>query len=87
MSQSCRDHLGELSDYLEGDLQPELCAEIERHLAECGKCRIVVDTLRKTIMLYRAYGHEEVPGDTKARLVAVLELEQKRQSTPGLRGP
>jgi anti-sigma factor RsiW len=83
MSQSCRDHLGELSDYLEGDLHPELCAEIERHLAECGDCRIVVDTLRKTIMLYRAYGHEEVPDDAKARLVAVLALEQESKSIPG----
>ena len=85
MSQSCRDHLGALSDYLEGDLHPELCAEIERLLAECGNCRIVVDTLSKTIMLYRAYGHEEVPNDAKARLVAVLELEQKKQNAPELR--
>jgi anti-sigma factor RsiW len=83
MSHSCKEHLGELSDYLDGDLQPELCAEIERHLAECGNCRIVVDTLRKTIMLYRAYGHEEVPADAKARLVAVLALEQKRQNDFG----
>jgi predicted anti-sigma-YlaC factor YlaD len=83
MSHSCREHLGELSDYLEGDLNPEICAEIERHLAECGDCRIVVDTLRKTIMLYRTYGHEEVPADAKARLVAVLALEQKRQGNSG----
>lgn len=83
MSQSCRDHLGALSDYLDDDLHPEFCAEIERHLAECGDCRIVVDTLRKTVMLYRAFGHEEVPDDAKARLFAVLELEQKRQNIPG----
>jgi predicted anti-sigma-YlaC factor YlaD len=87
MSQSCKDHLGALSDYLEGDLHPELCAEIERHLAECGNCRIVVDTLRKTVMLYRAYGHEEVPDDAKARLVAVLELEQKKQNAADPRDP
>jgi anti-sigma factor RsiW len=82
MSQSCKDHLGALSDYLDGDLSPEFCTEIERHLAECGDCRIVVDTLRKTVMLYRAYGHEEVPDDAKARLIAVLELEQKWQKAP-----
>jgi anti-sigma factor (TIGR02949 family) len=82
MSQSCRDHLGALSEYLDGDLEPELCAEIERHLAECGNCRVVVDTLRKTVMLYRAYGHEEVPDDTKARLVTVLEIEQRRRRPP-----
>ena len=83
MSQSCRDHLGALSDYLEGDLHPELCAEIERHLAECGNCRVVVDTLRKTVMLYRTYGHEEVPADAKARLFAVLEIEREQHNVPG----
>jgi anti-sigma factor RsiW len=83
MSQSCRDHLGALSDYVDGDLQPELCAEIERHLAECGNCRVVVDTLRKTVMLYQTYGHEEVPEDAKARLFAVLEIEQRRCNEPG----
>jgi anti-sigma factor RsiW len=82
MSQSCRDHLGELSDYLDGSLEPELCAEIERHLAECGNCRVVVDTLRKTVMLYRTYGHEDVPDGTKARLVAVLEFERQRSRPP-----
>ncbi len=79
MSALCRENLGLLSDYLDGELSDELCAEIERHVAECGNCRIVVDTLRKTILLYRAYGHEEVPDDAKARLYTVLEIEQGRQ--------
>jgi anti-sigma factor RsiW len=81
MSHSCKDHLGALSDYVDGDVSPELCAEIERHLAECGNCRIVVDTLRKTVMLYRAYGHEEVPDAAKARLVAVLEIERRKSNS------
>jgi predicted anti-sigma-YlaC factor YlaD len=87
MSHSCKDQLGILSDYLDGDLQPELCAEIERHLAECGNCRVVVDTLAKTVMLYRTYGHEEVPDDAKSRLYAVLEFERKRRDAPGSNEP
>ena len=75
MHLSCRDSLGTLSEYLDGELDEQLCAEIERHMAECGNCRIVVDTLRKTVMLYRAYGHEDVPEDAKERLYAVLGLE------------
>ena len=74
MSGQCRDHLSELSDYLDGDLDPTLCDEIERHMAECGNCRIVVDTLRKTVNLYRTYAHEEIPPDAKERLYAVLKL-------------
>ncbi|MGC8780161.1 MAG: anti-sigma factor family protein [Anaerolineae bacterium] len=74
MSAECKEHWEYLSEYIDGELDPELCAEIERHMAECGDCRIVIDTLRKTISLYRNYGHEEVPPEAKERLYAVLRL-------------
>ena len=77
MAVECRDHLECLSDYVDGELDPDLCAEIERHMAECGDCRIVVDTLRKTVSLYRSYGHAELPPDTKERLYAVLRLDRQ----------
>ncbi len=70
----CEDMLDTLSEYVDGEIDAQLCAEIDRHLAECGNCRIMVDTLRKTIILYREFGHEEVPVDAKDRLYAVLNL-------------
>ena len=78
MSEHCKDNLGILSEYVDGELSQELCAEIERHMAECGNCRVMVDTLRKTIILYRDYGHQALPEDAKARLYAVLNLSMKR---------
>ena len=38
---------------------------------------VVVDTLRKTVSLYRSYGHEDLPPDAKERLYAVLKLEAR----------
>lgn len=73
----CRDMLGVLSEYLDGEVDETMCAEIDRHLAECGNCRIMVDTLRKTVILYRTHGHTEVPVDAKDRLYAVLNLSKK----------
>lgn len=70
----CEEMLAMLSDYVDGALDAHVCAEIEQHMADCGNCRVVVDTLRKTIYLYRDYGHAEVPADAKARLYAVLKL-------------
>ena len=55
----------------------QLCAELEQHLTECGDCRIMVDTLRKTVVLYRNHGHEDVPDDIKARLYKVLDLARE----------
>lgn len=71
----CKEMLGSLSDYVDGELEAHLCAEIERHMAGCGNCRAVVDTLRRTVYLYREHGHADVPDDAKARLYAVLKLE------------
>ena len=71
----CKEMLGNLSGYVDGELEAQLCSEIERHMAECGNCRVVVDTLRKTVILYREHGHEPVPPDAKERLYAVLKLE------------
>jgi hypothetical protein len=36
-----------------------------------------VDTLRKTVSLYRSYGHETIPEATKDRLYAVLKLHRQ----------
>lgn len=70
----CREMLGSLSDYVDGELETALCEEIERHMASCNDCRAVVDTLRRTVMLYRAHGHAELPADARERLYAELRL-------------
>ena len=72
----CRNLLGTLSDYVDGELGVALCAELERHLAECENCRVVVDTLRRTIYLYHATSAPEpVPDEVKERLHKRLRLE------------
>jgi predicted anti-sigma-YlaC factor YlaD len=72
----CRHLLSELSDYLDGEAAAEVCAEIERHLAECADCRAVIDTLRKTIYLYRTLPQPALPQDARARLLAALSLAE-----------
>jgi anti-sigma factor RsiW len=74
MSLRCKERLAVLSDYLDGELDEALCTEIETHLAGCDDCRVLVDTLRKTIVLYREYGHEALPAETRVRLFKVLNL-------------
>jgi anti-sigma factor RsiW len=71
---TCRDLLDGLSDYLDGEAPGALCAEIERHLAGCEKCRIVVDTLRKTVTLYHHLPQPEMPAQVRERLYKRLDL-------------
>jgi predicted anti-sigma-YlaC factor YlaD len=76
-SQSCKHLLGSLSEYIDGELQAELCAEIEEHLKDCDNCRIVVNTLQKTVEIYEktAANAAELPNPVRERLFHKLELE------------
>ncbi len=74
---NCHDLLKSLSDYIDGDLSPELCARIEQHLEGCENCRIVVDSLRKTVYLYQVSSEPaSVPEDVRQRLFRKLDLEE-----------
>jgi len=55
--------------------------KIEKHAAGCQNCRVVVDTLRKTISLYHesAAGPAEVAGATREKLFKILNLEDYLQ--------
>ncbi len=78
MTSTCRDLKAQLSDYIDGELDEGLCGELEKHLAGCENCRIVVDTLRKTILLYRNYGAVSLPDRAHERLIHVLRLDTSR---------
>ncbi len=84
-SEFCRQLLGALSDYIDGELEEALCQEIEKHLNTCQDCRIVVDTLRKTILLYRMADPAQLPEDVEERLFKALNLEPylRRDSPTG----
>ena len=38
---TCQELYGRLTDLTEGSLQPDICAEVERHLASCAGCQQV----------------------------------------------
>jgi predicted anti-sigma-YlaC factor YlaD len=74
---NCHHLLDSLSGYVDNELSDELCAEIHRHLAGCENCRVVIDTLRKTIDLYHVSTPKpEVPEDVRLRLYHRLELDE-----------
>lgn len=72
----CPDLLPELADFIDGTAGVEVCAEIEKHMQECPDCRIIIDTLKKTIYLYRRREDQlETPSGFRERLFTKLELE------------
>lgn len=72
--EGCRDLLKDLSAYIDGELEEALCVEIENHMADCENCRVVVDTLRKTVLLYQELPQNPLPSAVEERLFKRLEL-------------
>jgi predicted anti-sigma-YlaC factor YlaD len=72
----CQELLGQLNAYMDGDLIAELCHDLEQHLADCPDCRVVFDTLAKTVTLYHTLDQTPValPADVEARLLRRLNL-------------
>lgn len=65
---TCEELLRMLNDYVDGDIDPAVCEGFEEHLAGCNPCQIVVDTIRKTIKLYKDEEVFEMPLAFRQRL-------------------
>ena len=72
--ENCKEIFSLLSDYLNFELPPDACREIEEHLAGCSPCVEFAESLRKTVELCRQYEPGAMPeplsGDARARLEA-----------------
>ncbi len=80
---NCESLLGSLSEYIDGELNPELCREIEKHLAECENCRVVLNTTKRTIDLVQAPAERPgLPDDVRARLFKRLNLDDYLEPKP-----
>ena len=73
---NCKSLLAGISDYVDGTAQEEFCRELERHLEGCENCRIVVDTMKKTVYLYQSTSEPDMPADVRERLFKRLDMEE-----------
>lgn len=60
-SPGCPDVGEMLSRHLEGDLSADACAEMERHIAQCDRCRGSCDELRRMLATCRSLPGPQVP--------------------------
>lgn len=68
MKEDCKKYFERISEYLDGELDDDICHEIEAHLEECPDCRACLDSLKKTIQLCKEAVKEEIPPDIRERL-------------------
>lgn len=60
-SGNCKEVFALLSEYLNLELPPDACQEIEQHLAGCPPCIEFANSLRKTVEICRRYEPSEMP--------------------------
>ena len=72
--ENCKEVFALLSQYLDLELPPGECAEIEEHLADCPPCVEFMESLRKSVELCR----ESRPGVMPPPLTAKARAELKR---------
>lgn len=69
----CPDVLTLFSQHVEDEISAEVCAEMERHLQGCPRCRNSCDSLRSTLALCRTAGPSvEVPAAVQASVKVAL---------------
>jgi len=78
----CEELLKMLNDYVDGDVDPATCDDFLKHLEGCNPCQIVVDSIRKTIRLYKEEGMVEVPIRFRQKLHQTLrqKWQEKKRS-------
>ncbi len=71
----CQEIFEALSEYIDQELAQAKCRELERHLTTCHNCRVVIDTMRRTVALYHSIPCERLPDEARLRLHKVIKLK------------
>ncbi|RJP77671.1 MAG: hypothetical protein C4524_08080 [Candidatus Zixiibacteriota bacterium] len=56
------------------DLNSPVCTELKEHLESCPDCTLQLDSVRRTVEIYRSIPCAHVPGEMQKRLLARLNL-------------
>ena len=78
----CKHVWKEISNYIEGDLDPAVRANIEKHLAHCRHCAAVLDSTRNILYLIADERTFRLPVGYSERLRARLHMELEISSEP-----
>jgi anti-sigma factor RsiW len=65
---NCETLLTYLSDYIDNNLDEDLTAEAEEHLATCRNCSVMLDSTQKMILLARQNGKRQIPIERREKL-------------------
>ena len=71
----CKDVRCHICEELDTKLTSAKCCELKRHLEGCPDCTAYLDSLRKTISLYKTVSTPRLPKKAQQKLFSVLKLK------------
>ena len=72
MNRECGEIFAKLSEYLDGELPSDLCAEMTEHIQDCEPCVAFVESLKKSIGMVKAAPETVLPGPVRQELRAQM---------------
>jgi uncharacterized protein YlaI len=71
---SCKEIAKYICSEMEEHVNSPKCRAIKKHLETCANCTAYLDSLKKTVRLYREYPNPKLPGKRRRKLIATLKL-------------
>ncbi|KPK89705.1 hypothetical protein AMJ80_09400 [bacterium SM23_31] len=70
----CIKKIEEICDRLGEDIDSEWCKKLKEHLKDCPVCCAYVDTIKKTVELYKVLPEADLSEEVQERLRKTLKL-------------
>lgn len=70
----CKQAYHHICDSLGQDLESPRCREIRKHLEACPDCSAYLDSLKKTVLLYREASSRKVPPPAHKKLFRAIDI-------------
>ena len=77
-SPDCREMFERLSEYLDGELPPEVCERYARHIEGCAPCVQFVESLRRAVRLVERSPELKLPDDLREDILDSARRLQER---------
>ncbi len=75
----CKEAYLHICDNLDADLDSDKCRKVRKHLASCPDCTALLDSVKKTVSLYKNAPNPGVPSAAHKRLFKTIEIAWRSQ--------
>jgi predicted anti-sigma-YlaC factor YlaD len=75
---NCTEAYRFICDNLDENIRSARCRAIRRHIESCPNCKAYLDSIKKTVTLYRTIPGPNVPPGTHRKVIETLNSELAR---------